>query len=348
MIKVLVVDDSKTVQELMKYILNFDKDIEVIGTANNGVEALKFLETMKPDVITMDINMPFMNGFEATERIMQTTPVPIIIVTALFNSTDVEKTFEAIQAGAVSVIDKPVSIKHPNYNNMCKDIIDNIKLMSEIKVVKRTFRSGVNLNQMLEIEPKFNNDCTDKKIVAIGVSTGGPPILKKIFSKLNENVKVPILVVQHITPGFINGLVDWLRQDTKLPIHIASNGQSVLPGNIYFAPDDYHMEITYNGTISLNKKEKINGLRPTVSNLFNSIANAYGKNSIGILLSGMGKDGVEEMKILKEKGAVTVAQEKDSCVIYGMPGEAVKINAATYSLSLEKIAELINKAQEIK
>jgi two-component system chemotaxis response regulator CheB len=345
MIKVLVVDDSPTVQELMKYILNFDKDIEVIGIANNGIEALKFLETMKPDVITMDINMPYMNGFEATKRIMQTNPVPIIIMTALFNSTDVERTFEAIQAGAVSVIDKPASIKNPNYNNICKNIINKIKLISEIKVVKRNFRRKIDLKQMIEIEPQFNNDCTNKKVVAIGVSTGGPPILKEIFSKLNENIKIPILIVQHITPGFINGLVDWLRQDTKIPIHIASNGQRILPGNIYFAPDDYQMEVIFNNIISLNKKDKINGLRPTVSSLFNSIANTYGKNSIGILLSGMGRDGVEEMKILKERGAVTVAQDKESCVVYGMPGEAVKINAATYILSLEKIAELINKAQ---
>ena len=345
MVKVLVVDDSPTVQELMKYILNFDKDIEVIGIANNGIEALKFLETMRPDVITMDINMPYMNGFEATKRIMQTNPVPIIIMTALFSSTDVERTFEAIQAGAVSVIDKPVSIKNPNYNNICKNIIDKIKLISEIKVVKRNFRRKIDLKQMIEIEPQFNNDCTNKKVVAIGISTGGPPILKKIFSMLNENIQIPILIVQHITPGFINGLVDWLRQDTKIPIHIASNGQRILPGNIYFAPDDYQMEVIFNNIISLNKKDKINGLRPTVSSLFNSIANTYGKNSIGILLSGMGRDGVEEMKILKERGAVTVAQEKESCVVYGMPGEAVKINAATYILSLEKIAELINKAQ---
>jgi Chemotaxis response regulator containing a CheY-like receiver domain and a methylesterase domain len=182
----------------------------------------------------------------------------------------------------------------------------------------------------------------NKKIVAIGVSTGGPPILKKIVSNLNTSISVPILIVQHITPGFINGLVDWLRRETNIPIHIAFDGQSVLPGNIYFAPDDQHMEIMYNGKITLNKQEKINGLRPTVSHLFNSVANTYGKNSIGILLSGMGKDGVEELKLLKEKGAVTVAQDKESSVVYGMPGEAVKINAATHVLSLEKIAELIN------
>lgn len=343
MIKVLVVDDSPTVQDLMKYILTSDKDIEVIGNVNNGIEALKFLEKMKPDVITMDINMPYMNGFETTQRIMETSPVPIIIVTSLFDSTDVERTFQAIQAGAVSVIEKPVSIRNQNYKDICKNIINNVKLMSEIKVIKRKFYSSKSSIKLIGMEAKVNKDIDDKKVVAIGVSTGGPPILKKIFSKLTESIRVPILVVQHITPGFINGLVDWLSQETKIPIHIAYNGQSILPGHIYFAPDEHHMEVTYNGKIVLNKQEKTNGLRPTVSHLFNSVANAYGKNSIGILLSGMGKDGVEELKLLKEKGAITIAQDKESSVVYGMPGEAVKINAATYILSPEKIAELLNQ-----
>jgi two-component system chemotaxis response regulator CheB len=344
MIKVLVVDDSPTVQELMKYILTSDKDIEVIGIANNGIEALKFLEKRKPDVITMDVNMPFMNGIEATERIMETNPVPIIMVTALLDSTDVEITFKAIQAGAVSVIEKPVSVRDVNYKNRCKSIIDNVKLMSEIKVVKRKLRrSSINSNKLLQIDAKVNDNFAGKKIVVLGVSTGGPAILKTIFSKLTERINVPILVVQHITPGFINGLVEWLKQSTKPPIHIATNGISVLPGHIYFAPDDYHMEIMENGKILLSKEEKINGLRPTVSHLFNSAANAYGKNTIGILLSGMGRDGAQELKLLKELGAVTVAQDKESSVVYGMPGEAVKINAATYILSIEKIAELLNE-----
>lgn len=342
MIKVLVVEDSPTVQELMKYILTSDDEIEVIGTASNGVEALKFLETVKPDVITMDINMPYMNGFKATERIMETNPVPVIMLTALFDTTDVEKTFEAIQAGAVTVIEKPVSIYHPNYKEVCNNIIKNVKLMSEIKVVRRKFRKDISYKNA-QCQSKSSNEFVNKKIVAIGVSTGGPPILNNIFSKLKKDINVPILVVQHMTPGFINGLVEWLRQETKIPIHIAEDGQTILAGHIYFAPDDYHMEIGYNGKIALNKNDKINGLRPTVSYLFSSIANIYGRNSIGVLLSGMGRDGVEELKVLRDKGAITIAQDKESSVVYGMPGEAVKINAATYILSPEKIADLLNE-----
>jgi two-component system chemotaxis response regulator CheB len=345
MIKVLVVDDSPTVQEMMKYILTSDKDIQVIGIVNNGVEALSFLERVKPDVITMDVNMPYMNGFEATERIMETNPVPIIMVTALVDSTDVEITFQAMQAGAVSIIEKPTSPRAAEFHKISKNIIDNVKIMSEVKVVKRKNRRGyiTAKNPFLYSEITNNYSLGSKKIVVIGVSTGGPPILKSIFSKLNEKINLPILVVQHITPGFIGGLVEWLKQDTKLPIHIAQNGENVIPGHIYFAPDDYHMEITFNGKIHLSKEEKINGLRPTVSHLFNSAMNAYGKNTIGILLSGMGRDGAKELKLLKEKGALTVAQDKETSVVYGMPGEAAKIDAATYILSTEKIADLLNE-----
>lgn len=343
MIQVLLVEDSPLGQDLMKCILTSDKDIEVIGIVRNGIEALRFLETTRPDIIIMDLNIAYVNGFKMTERIMETNPVPIIMVTALSGSTDDKKRFQAIQAGAISITEKPTSIYDSNYKEICKNIINNVKLMSEIKVVKRKFRKTINVKKSIETEKNLNKEFLDKKIVVIGVSTGGPPILNSIFSQLNEDIPVPILVVQHITQGFINGLVDWLRRESKLPIHIAENEEKILPGHIYFAPDDYHMEIRCNGMILLNKKEKVNGLRPAVSYLFGSVADVYGKRSIGILLSGMGRDGVEELKILKDKGAITIAQDKESSVVYGMPGEAVKINATIYILSPQKIAELLNE-----
>lgn len=338
MIKVLIVDDSPTVQELMMFILNSDNDIKVIGVVNSGEKAIKFIEKNKPDIITMDINMPGMDGFEATRKIMEINPVPIVIVTALFDSKNVEKTFQAMEAGAISVIEKPVGLCHSDFKEVSKNIINIIKLMSEIKVVKRK-ASFKNIRSHLG-QNNLNNFSRDVKIAAIGVSTGGPPVLQTIFSKLPPNINIPILVVQHITPGFINGLINWLSGVTKYPIHLASNGEKALPGHIYFAPDGYHMEIRQNEKIFLSVAEKENGLRPAVSYLFRSVANYYGKNSIGILLTGMGKDGAKELKLLKDKGAITVAQNRESSVIYGMPGEAVKLEAATYVLSPEKIAEL--------
>lgn len=342
MIKVLVVDDSPMIQHLMIDILSSDKDINVIGVVKNGEEAVNFVGKNKPDIITMDINMPVMDGFEATRRIMETNPVPIIMVTGLFNSKDIDKTFKAMQAGAVSVIEKPVGITDNNFNIISENMIKMVKLMSEVKVIKRkSFNRNVISTHVSD--RKLNADYLELKVAAIGVSTGGPPVLQSIFSKLPPNIKVPILVVQHITPGFLAGLVAWLSQVTKYPIHIATQGEKVLPGHIYFAPDEYHMGINNNGQILLNKGEKENGLRPAVSYLFSSIANSYGKNSLAILLTGMGKDGALELKQLKDKGAITVAQDKETSVIFGMPGEAIKLDAATYVLSPEKIAELFNK-----
>lgn len=342
MIKVLVVDDSPTIREIMKDILSSDKDIEVIGAVSNGEEAIRFMGKNKPDIITMDIDMPKMNGFEATRKIMETTPVPIVIITALFNSKDIDRTFQAMEAGAVSVIEKPTAITDDDFDKASQNIVHMIKLMSEIKVIKRKTIYKNKKTGPLE-NYKSKNTLSSIKIAAIGVSTGGPPVLQSIFSKLPSNIKIPILVVQHITPGFIEGLVDWLSGVTEYPIHIAVHGEKVLPGHIYFAPDGFHMEIRGDGKIFLNGAEKENGLRPAVSFLFRSIARYYGKNSIGILLTGMGKDGAEELKLLKDIGAITVAQDKETSIVYGMPGEAVKLDAATYILPPEKIAELFGR-----
>lgn len=342
MIKVLVVDDSPTIREIMKDILTSDKDIEVIGAVSNGEEAIRFMEKNKPDIITMDIDMPKMNGFEATRKIMETTPVPIVVITALFNSKDIDRTFQAMEAGAVSVIEKPTAITDGDFDKASQNIVHMIKLMSEIKVIKRKTIYKNKKTGSLE-NYKGKNTLSSIKIAAIGVSTGGPPVLQRIFSKLPSNIKIPILVVQHITPGFIEGLVDWLSGVTEYPIHIAVHGEKVLPGHIYFAPDGFHMEIRSDGKIFLNGAEKENGLRPAVSFLFRSIARYYGKNSIGILLTGMGKDGAEELKLLKDIGAITVAQDKETSIVYGMPGEAVKLDAATYILPPEKIAELFGR-----
>lgn len=339
MIKVLVVDDSPAIRELMIYILSSDDDIQIIGTANSGENAIKFIEKNKPDIITMNIRMPGMNGFETTRRIMEINPVPIVIVTGLFNSQDIDKTFQAMEAGAVSVLEKPVGITDVDFNKVSQEIINRVKLMSEIKVVRRkTVYKKV--KQDFSICTKLDSVLPKIKIVAIGVSTGGPSVLQTIFSKLPSNIKIPILVVQHITPGFIKGLVDWLSEVTKYPIHIAQQGERALPGHIYFAPDGFHMEIRANGHIFLSETEKENGSRPAVSCLFRSVADYYGENSMGILLTGMGKDGAKELKLLKDKRAITIVQDRETSTIYGMPGEAVKLGAATYVLSPEKIAEL--------
>ncbi len=338
MIKVLIVEDSAVVRQHLKNILEKGEGIRVIGMAENGVESLKFVQEQKPDVITMDINMPKMNGLEATRRIMETRPVPIVIVSASYDPGDVDKSFHAMEAGAVAIVEKPPGEGHLDFDTAAKALVQTVKLMSEVKVVKRwnkTQQSGTLRECLTEVVS--GQTANNIKALVIGASTGGPPVLQTILSGLPKNFPAPVFVVQHIAKGFLGGMAAWLGQTTAIPIHIAAYGDRPQPGHVYFAPDDFHMEIR-GSRIVLNKDKPENGIRPSVSYLFRSAANVFGENMIGVLLTGMGKDGAEELKIMKEKGAITIVQDKESSVVYGMPGEAVKLDAATYVLSPDKIA----------
>jgi len=377
-IKVLIVDDSPTIREYLNYIISTDHDIKVVGTARDGKEAVDLVQQTNPDVVTMDIHMPRMDGYEATRKIMEIHPVPIVIISSKIPE-DIENTFRAIKAGAVAVLEKPGGPGHPEAEYMAAKILQTIKLMSEIRVVRRLINrrknrissmqqvgsglrpeptqlqqvgSGLRPEPTQRLEPTsyeektrlFQNAAYLIQVVAIGASTGGPPVIRTILCNLTKGFPFTLLFVQHIASGFLKGMVAWLKKETGggLPIQIASNGDRALPGHVYFAPDDFQMGITGSGEIVLSKNSHENGLRPSVSYLFRSAVNAYGNRSAGILLTGMGRDGAAELKIMKEKGAVTIAQDRESSVIYGMPGEAVKIDAATHILSPEKIAEFLN------
>jgi two-component system chemotaxis response regulator CheB len=341
MIKVLIVDDSPTVRLLLSEILSSDPGITVIGTAGNGKEALSILAGKKPDIITMDINMPEGNGFEITRKIMETTPVPIIIVSSYCSPENGRMTFKAIEAGAVAILNKP-SIENRNFEEIKKNFIHTVKSMSEIKVIKRWVKKDeeriISIN---ETSLKIEN--TQIKVIAIGASIGGPFALRTLLSGLSPDICVPVLIVQHIARGFIEGMIEWLKADVKLPIHLASHGIKPLAGHIYFAPDDFHMEVGKDSSIILRKDVTGHGICPSVSSLFRSVANVYGPSSTGILLTGMGTDGSAELKLMRDKGAITIAQDKESSVVHGMPGEAVKLGGAKYILPPEEIVLLIMK-----
>lgn len=343
MIKVLIVEDSPVVQALLNHILSSDPEIQVIGTANNGAEALKLITQMKPDVITMDIHMPKMNGYEVTRRIVETHPVPIVIVSASYKPEDLDKTFRALEAGAVAAVEKPAGMGHPDFEDMAKRLVETVKLMSEVKVVRRWSR--LRQAETAASRPVLESKQTpaDIKCVAIGASTGGPPVLQIILSGLSRDFSAPVLIVQHIAAGFLQGLAAWLGQATGLPVHIASHGEYFLPGHVYFAPDGFQMGVESRGRIALSKEEPDNGLRPSVSHLFRSVAKVYGPYAVGVLLTGMGNDGAEELKLMKDKGAVTIAQDKDSSVVHGMPGEAIKLGAATHVLPPDRIAVTLTR-----
>ncbi|MFA4956241.1 MAG: chemotaxis-specific protein-glutamate methyltransferase CheB [Candidatus Methanoperedens sp.] len=339
-IKVLIVEDSPVARELLVHIFGYDPKLQVIGTASSGEEALECVETLKPDVITMDLHLPKMNGFETTRKIMETNPIPIIVVTASSSVREVSLAMNALDAGALAVVQKPRGIGHPDYEAEASELIRTVKLMSQVKLVRRIVRLKQEkpILPKTEIKPKQHDGF---KLVAIGTSTGGPPVIQTILSRLPTDLHVPILIVQHMSEGFIQGYVEWLNTTSSLPVHVALNGEIVLPGHVYVAPDSFQMKVKENGKIFLTIDHPEYGLCPSVSYLFRSVAEAFGENAIGVLLTGMGKDGAMELKLMKDMGAITIAQDKESSVVHGMPGEAISLGAAMYVLPPEKIASVL-------
>ena len=342
MIKVLIVDDSRVIREFMTHLLSSDPDIQVIGVACSGEEAIAQVYEKRPDVIAMDIHMPGMNGYEATRVIMETIPTPIVIVTGSLKETEISNSFKLIEAGALAIVLRPPGMENPGFDAARKELLRNIKLMSEIKVVRRF------PNQMhkripidLRIPKKSVSDSKDIQLVAIGSSTGGTIVLQTILSNLPKDFPVPVLIVQHIAKGFLNGLKDWLSATSNLPVNIATEGEFMQPGQVYLAPDNLQMGITADNRIELRNMPAENSLCPSVDYLFRSVAKVLGDRAVGVLLTGMGKDGASELLTMKKHGAITIAQDEASCVVFGMPGEAVKIGAADRILSPEKIAEAL-------
>jgi two-component system, chemotaxis family, protein-glutamate methylesterase/glutaminase len=334
-IDVLIVEDSASVREFLLQVLKKEPDMRVIGLAENGEQALTILKDKKPAVIMLDMIMPKMDGFEAARRIMETTPTPIVIVTASYEPDQVAATFKALEAGALAAVPKPNGFGHRDHEASVRTLIRTVRTMSEVKVVRRRPRAATT-----ERASGFNGTA---KVVAIGASTGGPIAIQEILSALPLEFPAPILIVQHMASGFVPGFVRWLSQKSPLPVHIALGGERVQAGHVYIAPDDLHLRIDGSFHIVLGDDEPINAARPSVSCLFRSVAETFRDKAIGILLSGMGKDGSEELKLIRDAGGITIAQDKETAIVYGMPGEAVKIGAAAHILAPDRIAGILGR-----
>ena len=325
----------------MKHLFNADPELMVVGSANNGIEAIAEAERLVPNVITMDIDMPQMNGLDATRRIMETRPIPIIILSAVLDTAEVVSSFRAMEAGAVAALPKPRGAGHPDHDREVGALIRTVKLMSEIKLVRRWPLTGKGGAAFHAAETMYVKTPTPPRVVAIGASTGGPVVIRDILSGLGREFRLPVLIVQHMAAGFIRGFAEWLALSSGMPVHIASPSEKLIPGNAYIAPDGYHLQTDMGDRIKLSDSPPENGLRPAVSALFRSVANVYGNSAIGVLLTGMGRDGVDELLLMKEKGAITIVQDQASSMIYGMPAEAVKLGAALYTLPPGKIAAML-------
>jgi two-component system chemotaxis response regulator CheB len=338
-IKVLVADDSLVTRTLLVKLLENEAGIRVIAAVNDGQAALDFLnDGHRPDIVVMDIHMPRLDGFEATRRIMESRPLPIIICTATADPQELAVAFRSLEAGAVACIKKPVALG-ADFETRRQNLLQAVRLMSEVKVVRRWNRSRpgfvrASLNDASSAGPMG----PDIQLVAMGASTGGPPALQTILSGLPVDFRVPVLIVQHIAQGFLPAMVEWLNETTALRVHIAAHGTLPLAGNVYIAPDDFHLAVDARGYLTLARTAPENGMRPAVSHLFRSLATIYGPRAIGVLLTGMGIDGAAELKLMKDRGAFTIAQDQSSSIVHGMPREAIELGAATQILAADKVA----------
>lgn len=324
MIKVLVVDDSSTVRLLLTWLLDSDPAIQVVGTACNGEEAVQMARRLKPDVITMDVNMPVLNGFEATQRIMSETPTPILIVTSSVDIQAVGGAMTALMAGALALLEKPVSPDNADFETQRAQLIKMVKAMAGTKVIRqrRSEDSHPQTATASDVDPHR------PLVVAIAASTGGPAALATILRALPADFPAPILVVQHIGKGFVRGLVNWLDTLLSLSVKLAVDGEALQPATVYIAPDDTHLGISRAHCIRLDHTPLIGGFRPSANHLFSSVGQACGKQALGVVLTGMGSDGLEGARELVTRGGRIYAQDEASSVVFGMPKAVIDAKLA--------------------
>jgi two-component system chemotaxis response regulator CheB len=339
-IRVLVAEDSPVARELLVAVLQSAPELQVVGTARNGVEAVRLTKRLQPDVIMMDVYMPEQDGLEATRQIMNETPRPIVMVSANLNQSERNLTFDSLQAGALSVLAKPTVNDPPE---VYQTLITQLKLMSEVKVIRRWPGDKTSRKPSTPVEPVVIERQGRAKIqmVAMAASTGGPGILAQILRALPGTFSVPILIVQHITAGFSIGLADWLNQQTALEVRLARQGDRPRAGLVLIAPDNYHMLVNRVGLITLTQSPPVQNLRPAADVLFRSVAEVYADTAIGVILTGMGSDGAEGLRAMRSAGAYTIAQDQQSCIVFGMPAVAIELGAAAQVLPVSKIAAAI-------
>lgn len=343
MIRVLVVEDSKTVQKALVAAFEADPELRVVGTADSGEEAVQAAATLRPDLITMDINLPGMDGFQATRAIMSDCPTPIVIVTGKLDPRDSDTLFRVMQAGALMVLAKPSPPGSPDHAQSVARLVHHMKLMAEIKVVRRTAGEGFVSAAVSDAGTRLAvpGAATPVKVVGIGASTGGPPLLQRILSTLPADFGAAILVVQHMAEGFTENFVAWLKLTSRLPVLLAEHDMPVKPGQVLVAPDGFHLEMAQGNRVALSSAVPDQGLRPSVAALFRSLARHCGRQSAGVLLTGMGSDGAKELKLLRQAGGATIVQNRETSVVFGMPAEAIRLEAASYILPPEEIIELL-------
>lgn len=350
-IRVLIIDDSAFIRKSLSYILESSGEIEIVGTAKNGLEGFELVLKLKPDLVTLDVEMPVMNGLEALKKIMNECPTPVIMLSSLTVEGS-EITIKALSLGAVDFLTKDVVNLSSGLLNIQKELITKIKSI----YLQQSFATKLNRlsNRLIKVDEKkvtqslieFINPPFEIKSILIGISTGGPLSLQKVVPLLKKNLPVPIFIVQHMPPMFTKSLADRLNNLSEIEVKEAIDREDVVKSNVYIGPGGKHMvvdKVFGSLKIKITTYPENSLYKPCVDVTLNSLIDHYGKHILPIIMTGMGKDGFEAVKRLKQLGGISIAQDEDSSVIYGMPKAIVDNNLADAILPLESIPEQINK-----
>ncbi len=350
-IAVLIIDDSAFMRKSLSIMLESDPGIGVVGTAKNGLEGIELATKLKPDIITLDVEMPVMDGLTALKRIMVECPTSVIMISSI-TTEGAQATLKALELGAVDFIPKEMSYVSVNISKIKEDLITKVKEIARTKLLRARLDRLKAISPTPLSRPRVTGFLRDLpkagyRAIALGISTGGPFTLQKILPLISEKINVPIFIVQHMPPKFTKSLADRLNSNCKLEVKEAEHGEPVKNGFVYVAPGGFHMKLRGSSintpTIDISQEPSGTLHRPSVDVMIDSVVNVYGKYTLGVIMSGMGKDGYEAVKKLKSIGGYAIAQDEESCVVYGMPKAIVDGGLADVVLPAEKIPEMINR-----
>jgi len=347
--RVVLVEDSPVALEILQRLLNSSPDVDVVGTARNGVEGLEVINRTRPDVICTDFHMENMNGLELTQRVMADDPRPILVISNFVQKTDVDNVFRLLQAGAADVFPKPSTDSPTDYEKLKGALVTKIKVLSTMKVTQKRQQQPLSgsvkpiaSGAFSGNQPLMTNVSSRVKAIAIGASTGGLQSIQKIVCQLPANLPLPIICTVHVSTGVLSGLVNWLSAECPLKVKIAQVGESPAPGTVYFAPEKCDLELDNRGKFIYSNCPVEDKHCPSISVTFKSVARFYGRATAGVLLTGLGRDGAEGLQAIAQAGGITLAQD-DKGGAYGMVKEAMNLDAVQQVLAIEKIAPFLLK-----
>lgn len=335
-IRVLLVDDSPIAIELVRRMLATAPEIQVVGSASDGVEALALIPQVRPDVICTDLHMPTMDGLQLTQEVMARHPLPILVLSVSVQAEQEHNIFRMLEAGALDILAKPRGGLESDFGVTALDLITKIRILAGVKVIRR--RRSAMAAPAKAMPPSIQGLVTTPPcIVGIGASTGGPQALEQVLGQLPADYSLPLLCVQHIAEGFMQGLVAWLAGCCRIRVCCAEEGAQPLAGTAYFPPENRHLEIDDAGVFRCSSALPQAGHRPSIDVAFSSLARRHGAGAVGVLLTGMGQDGAQGLLDIARAGGLTIAQDQESSVVYGMPKRALELGAVRQVLPLEQI-----------